>query len=71
MQNGEELVPAAIDRSPMSPSSDEYTPPQPSIGERIKLEFKAEKIDGSDLTVKIETADGREDETTFDMAKLK
>jgi len=70
MQNGKKLVPVSIDRSPFFPISDETSAP-PSIGEHIHLEFKAEKIDASDLTVKIETVDGREDETTFDLAMLK
>jgi hypothetical protein len=68
-QNDKELVPGAVERSPWIERERYGTPPV--IGEHVKLQFEAEKIEPSPLTVEIETPDGQHAETTFDLAKLR
>ena len=70
VQNKKELLPASFERSLFFPASDEYSSPPP-IGETIQLEFSADKIDSSTLTILIYTPDGQQSETVFDLQTLR
>jgi len=70
VQNKKELLPASFERSLFFPASDEYSSPPP-IGETIQLEFSADKIDSSTLTILIDTPDGQQAETVFDLQTLR
>jgi hypothetical protein len=70
VQNKKELLPAFFERSLFFPASDEYSSPPP-IGETIQLEFSADKIDSSTLTVLIDTPDGQQAEVVFDLQSLR
>jgi hypothetical protein len=70
VQNKKELLPAFSERSLFFPASDEYSSPPP-IGETIQLEFSADKIDSSTLTILIYTPDGQQSETVFDLQTLR
>lgn len=41
------------------------------VGERVELEFDAEKIKDDTITIEVDTPDGQHVETTFNLAKLK
>jgi hypothetical protein len=43
----------------------------PSIGEHVILDFDCENIDSSPLTIKVDTPDGQEAKTTFDLTTLR
>ena len=66
VQNKKDLLPAYFERSLFFPASDEYSSPPP-IGETIQLEFSADKIDSSTLTILIDTPDGQQAEAVFDL----
>jgi len=70
VQNKKELLPASFERSLFFPASDEYSSPPP-IGETIQLEFSADKIDSSTLTILIDTPDGQQAETVFELQTLR
>ena len=70
VQNKKELLPASFERSLFFPASDEYSSPPP-IGETIQLEFSADKIDSSTLTILIDTPDGQQAEVVFDLQSLR
>jgi hypothetical protein len=70
IQNRKEIAPQSEDRSAYYPATDEYTF-MPSIGEQIQLRFKADKIDSSPLTIRIDTPDGQHAETEFDLQTLR
>ena len=70
VQNKKELLPAFSERSLFFPASDEYSSPPP-IGETIQLEFSADKIDSSTLTILIYTPDGQQSEPVFDLQTLR
>ena len=70
VQNKKELLPASFERSLFFPASDEYSSPPP-IGETIQLEFSADKIDSSTLTILIGTPDGQQAEVVFDLQTLR
>jgi len=70
VQGGTELVPSSIQHSAHHSSSGRIGR-TPVIGERVELEFPANKIESSLLTVEIDTSDRQHAETTFDLAKLK
>jgi hypothetical protein len=70
IQNRKEIVPQSEDRSAYYPATDEYTF-MPSIGEQIQLRFKADKLDSSGLTIRIDTPDGQHAETEFDLQTLR
>jgi hypothetical protein len=69
MQNKKEVVPDSFESSPYSESTEfGFLPPN---GEQIVLEFRAAKIDSSDMTVLIDTSDGQHGETRFDLQALR
>jgi hypothetical protein len=70
IQNKKEIVPESYESTPYYPATDENTQ-MPSIGERIQMEFKAEKIDSSTLTIVIDTPDEQHVEMDIDLAKLR
>jgi hypothetical protein len=70
VQNKKDLPPASFERSLFFPASDEYSSPPP-IGETIQLEFSADKIDSSTLTILIDTPDGQQAEVVFDLQTLR
>ena len=70
VQNKKALMPASFERSLFFPASDEYSSPPP-IGETIQLEFIADKIDSSTLTILIDTPDGQQAEVVFDLQSLR
>lgn len=67
-QNDKELAPLSIERSPYF-AAGKHGPSQ-VIGEHVKVEFEADKIESVSLTVEVDTPDGRHAETTFDLARL-
>jgi hypothetical protein len=66
IQNKREITPDSFKSSPYYPEADKYTR-VPSIGEQIQIEFPAEKISSSTLTIKIHTPDGQDAEAEFDL----
>jgi len=70
IQNRKEIPPQSEDRSAYYPATDEYTF-MPSIGEQIQLRFKADKMDSSPLTIRIDTPDGQHAEMEFDLQTLR
>jgi hypothetical protein len=70
MQNKKEIVADSLDSSPYYPATDKRTH-LPSIGEQLRLEFRAEKIDSSPLTILIDTPDGQHAETEFALQTLR
>jgi hypothetical protein len=69
-QNQKEIVPTSLERSAFYPPTDPYTQ-VPSIGETIDMEVDALKLDGSTLTIYIETPDGRTTLSEFDLRSLR
>jgi hypothetical protein len=57
-------------RSAYYPPSDESTQVS-NNGERIDLEFPADRIDSSQLTIRIDTPDSQHGETVFALASLR
>jgi hypothetical protein len=70
IQNKKEVFPESSDSSPYYPATDEYTQ-MPSIGEKVELEFKPNKIESSTLLIVINTPDGQHAETAFDLRTLR
>lgn len=70
VQNKKDPVPDSFERSAFFPASDEYSSPPP-IGETVLLEFNGDKIDSSDLTILIDTHDGRHSETVFYLQSIR
>jgi hypothetical protein len=68
-QNDKKLAPLSVERSPYF-AGGKHGPSQ-VIGEHVKVEFEADKIESTPLTVELELSDGRHAETTFDLARLK
>jgi hypothetical protein len=68
-QNDKELAPSSVERTPYF-AAGRYGPSQ-VIGEHVKLQFEADKIESTPLTVEIEAPDGQHAKTTFDLAKLR
>jgi hypothetical protein len=69
IQNGKELTATYVEHSPFL--SEQRRGPSVVIGEHVKLEFDANIIESSPLTVEIETSEGKRAHTTFDLAKLR
>jgi hypothetical protein len=69
IQNDRELAPNSFERSPYFERG-RYGPSK-LIGEHLKLQFEADKIESAPLTVEIETPDGQHATTIFDLAKLR
>ena len=69
-QDDKEIAPLLVGSEPIvAPHNDnDYVE---SIGERVDFVIKAGKISSSDLHVEINTSDGHQAETTFDLARLK
>lgn len=69
-QDDKEIVPVLVGSEPIvAPHNDnDYVQ---SIGERVDFVVTAGKITSSDLHVEISTFDGGQEETTFDLARLK
>ena len=63
-QNKKTIQPTSENRSAYFPPSDESTQVS-NNGERIDLEFPAERIDTSELTIRILTPDGQHAETVW------
>jgi len=57
-------------RSPYFPPSDESTQVL-NNGERIDLEFPADRIDSSELTIRIDTPDGQHGDEVFALQALR
>jgi hypothetical protein len=70
IQNKKEVFPESSDSSPYYPATDKYTQ-MPSIGEKVELEFKPNKIESSTLLIVIDTPDGQHAETAFDLRTLR
>jgi hypothetical protein len=70
VQNQKEIVPTSLERSAFYPPTDPYTRVS-SIGETIDMEVDASKLDGSTLTIYIETPDGRTTLSEFDLRSLR
>jgi hypothetical protein len=70
IQNKKEVFPESSDSSPYYPATDKYTQ-MPSIGEKVELEFKPNKIESSTLLIVINTPDGQHAETAFDLRTLR
>jgi hypothetical protein len=68
-QNDKELAPSSVEHSPYFAA--QRHGPSVVIGEHVKLQFEADKIESTRLTVEIETPDGQHAETIFDLAKLR
>ena len=70
IQNGKEIVADKVERSPFYPPTDEYTR-LPSIGEILDFEVKPDRIDGSTLTILVDTPDGQHAECAFEMQSIR
>jgi hypothetical protein len=70
VQNQKEIVPTSLERCAFYPPTDPYTRVS-SIGETIDMEVDALKLDGSTLTIYIETPDGRTTLSEFDLRSLR
>jgi hypothetical protein len=70
VQNRKEIVPTSMERSAFYPPTDPYTRVS-SIGETMDLQLDASKIDGSTLTIQIETPDGQNAEAKFELQTLR
>jgi len=70
IQNRKEIVPDSVDRSGFYPPTDIYTR-LPSIGEIMDLLVDSSKIDGSTLTIEIETPDGQNAQAKFELQTLR
>ena len=68
-QNDRELTPSSVERTPYYAA--QRHGPSLIIGDHVKLEFEADKIESAPLTVEIETPEGQHAETTFDLSKLR
>jgi hypothetical protein len=68
-QRDKELAPSTVEHSPYF--AEQRHGPSVVIGEHLKLQFQADKIESTPLTVEIETPDGLHARTTFDLAKLR
>lgn len=69
-QNKKEIFPESYDSSPYYPATDEYTRVS-SIGEKVELEFKPNKIESSTLLIVIDAPDDQRAETAFDLQTLR
>lgn len=65
-QNKREIFPESYDSSPYYPATDKHTRAT-SIGEKVELEFKPDKIESSTMLIVIDTPDGQHAEATFDL----
>lgn len=70
IQNQKEIVPTSLERSAFYPPTDPYTRVS-SIGETMDMEVDAFELDGSTLTIYIETPDGRTTLSEFDLRSLR
>jgi hypothetical protein len=70
VKNKKEVAPESFESSPYYPATDKNTRVT-SIGEQIRLEFRAEKIDSSPLTILVDTPDGQHAETEFALQTLR
>lgn len=69
-QNKKEVFPETYASSPYYPATDKYTRVS-SIGEKVEVEFKPNKIESSNLLIVIDTPDGQHVETVFDLRALR
>jgi hypothetical protein len=69
IQAGTQLMPSSVEHWPYYAYSRHGR--GPAIGEHVDLEFRADKITSSPLTIQIKTADNQHAETTFDLGKLR
>ncbi|MGC2333580.1 MAG: hypothetical protein WA581_19170 [Candidatus Acidiferrales bacterium] len=70
IQNREKIVPESTDRWPLTVFRDAGTGAV-SVGEHVQIEFAAEKIDDSPLTIKVSAPDNRSAKNTFDLARIR
>ena len=68
-QNDKELAPSSVEHTPFLAA--QRHGPSLIIGEHVKLQFEADKIEPAPLRVEIETPEGQHAETTFDLSKLR
>lgn len=69
-QNEKEVFPETYSSSPYYPATDKYTRVS-SIGERVEVEFKPNKIESTTLLIAIDTPDGQRAEIAFDLQTLR
>jgi hypothetical protein len=69
-QNKKEIVPLSTESDPYIPRVDELTT-LPANGERIRLEFKSNRIDSSTLHFRIDTPDEQHADVDFDLQILR
>jgi len=69
-QHGKELIADSVERWQLNVYHDPATWRE-SVGQHVQVGINAGKIDSSVLSIEVETPDGRQDETSFDLAKLK
>ena len=70
VQNQKEIVPTSLERSAFYAPTDPYTRVS-SIGETFDMEVDASRLDGSSLTIYIETPDRRTTLSEFDLRSLR
>jgi len=70
VQNRKEIAPTSVKHVAFYAPTDPYTRVA-SIGETLDLELDALKLDGSILTIYIETPDGRDTPIEFDLQSLR
>jgi len=70
IQNRREIVPTSVERSAFYAPTDPHIRVQ-SIGETMNMDVDASKLDGSTLTIYIETTDGRNTLVEFDLQSLR
>jgi hypothetical protein len=70
IQNKKRIQWSSENRSTYYPPSDEFSQVS-NNGERIDLEFPADRIDSSELTIRIDTPDGQHAETVFALESLR
>ena len=69
-QNKKEIVPLSTESDPYVPRVDELAT-LPANGERVRLEFKSNRIDSSTLHFRIDTPDEQHAEVDFDLQTLR
>lgn len=69
-QNKKEVFPESYDSSPYYPATDKYTRVL-SIGEKVEMEFKPNKIESTTLLIVIDSPDGQHVEIAFDLQTLR
>lgn len=69
-QNKKEVFPESYNSSPYYPAADKYARVS-SIGEKVEVEFRPNKIESSTLLIVIDTPEGQHAETALDLRALR